>query len=120
MSLSIEIRRIDHIIVLELAGRLSVLEQGLRRLVEELIGLGEMYFIINLANVSYLDNSGLGQLCLVYTKARNRGGDMKLLRPTPRIRKLLGITKLDSVFQSFECEAEAVRSMPCLTTTVSA
>src|SRR5262245_38178614 len=120
MSLSIEIRRIDHIIVLELAGRLGLLEQGFRRLFEELIERGERHFIVNLANVSYVDNSGLGQLCVLYTLAKNRGGDMKLLTPPPRIRKILRITQLDTVFQLFESEAEAVRSMPLLTTTVSA
>ena len=120
MSLAIEIRRIDHIIVLEVTGRLGLLELGFRRLVEELIGRGERYFIVNLANVSYVDNSGLGQLCMLYTLARNRGGDMKLLKATPRIRKILRITRLDTVFQLFEWEAEAIRSMPSLTTTVSA
>jgi anti-anti-sigma regulatory factor len=56
----------------------------------------------------------------MYTVARNRGGDMKLLRPTPRIKKLLTITKLDMVFQSFENEAEALRSIPAVTSSVSA
>ena len=121
MSLCIEIRRIDHIIVLDLVGRLGLLEAGFRRLVEELIGRGERHFIVNLANVSFVDNSGLGQLCWLYTLAKNRGGDMKLLKPTTRLRQLLRITKLDTVFQLFECEAEATRSMPpLLTTTVSA
>jgi anti-sigma B factor antagonist len=120
MSLSIEIRRVDHVIVLELAGRISVLDPTLRRLAEDLVERGERYFVICLANVSYLDNSGLGQLCLIYTVARNRGGDMKLLKPTPRIKKLLHITKLDTVFESFDCEVEAIRSMPFLTTSVSA
>jgi len=120
MSLSIEIRRVDHVIILELSGRVSVLDSNLRQLTQELVERGERYFIINLANVSYLDNSGLGQLCLIYTVARNRGGDMKLLKPTPRIKKLLHITKLDTVFESFDCEVEAIRSMPFLTTSVSA
>jgi anti-sigma B factor antagonist len=120
MSLSIEIRKVDHVIILELAGRLSVLESRLRQLGEDLIERGERYFVISLANVSFLDNAGLGQLCWMYTVARNRGGDMKLLRPTPRIKKLLTITKLDMVFQSFENEAEALRSIPAVTSSVSA
>ena len=111
MNLSIEIRRVDHVTILELAGRVSVLEFQLNKLVEALIARGERFFIINLANVSYLDNSGLGQLCLIYTVARNRGGDMKLLRPTERIKKLLHITKLESVFQSFDSEADAIASL---------
>jgi anti-sigma B factor antagonist len=112
MNLSIEIRQIDHITVLELAGRVSVLEFQLNKLVEALIARGERFFVINLANVSYMDNSGVGQLCLVYTVARNRGGDMKLLKPTERIKKLLHITKLDTVFQSFDSEADAIASFP--------
>ncbi len=111
MNLSIEIRRVDHITILELAGRVSILEFELKEIVEQLVARGERHFIINLANVSYLDNAGLGQLCLIYTVARNRGGDMKLLKPTSRIKKLLSITKLDTVFQCFESEAEAIRSL---------
>ena len=120
MSLSIEIRKTDQVIVLELAGRVSVLEPGLKRTAEQLMERGERYFVINLANVSYMDNSGLGQLCLIYTLAKNRGGEMKLVKPTPRIRKLMAITKLDSVFHSFESETAAIQSMPLLTSALSA
>jgi anti-sigma B factor antagonist len=120
MSLSIEIRRVDQTVVLELSGRLSVLEQQLRQLVWELIEGGERYFVISLANVSYLDNSGLGQLCWIYTVSRNRGGDMRLLKPTSRIKRLLNITKLDTVFQSFESESEAIQSLQPLKSAVSA
>jgi anti-sigma B factor antagonist len=116
MSLSIEIRKVDHITILDLAGRVSVLETRLKETAWELIERGERYFLINLANVSYLDNSGLGQLCWIYTIARNRGGDMKLLNATPRIKTLLSITKLDSVLQSFDREKDAIASMPLLTT----
>ena len=120
MSLSIEIRRIERVVILELAGRLSVLEPSLRQIAWELMEQGERYFIIRLANVSYLDNSGLGQLCLIYTVVRNRGGDMALLMPTSRIKKLLSITKLDTVFRSFEYETDAVVSLLALKSIVSA
>ena len=120
MSLSIQVRRVDQAVVLELCGRLSVLEQQLRQLVGELVERGERYFVISLANVSYMDNSGLGQLCWIYTVSRNRGGDMKLLKPTQRIRRLLNITKLDSVFESFESETGAIQAMQPLKSTVTA
>jgi len=120
MSLSIETRRVDVVVILELAGRLSVLEPSLRQLAWEFMERGERYFVVNLANVSYLDNSGLGQLCWLYTVVRNRGGDMKLLKPTSRIKRLLNITKLDTVFQSFERETDAVQSMQAFRSTVSA
>ena len=119
MSLSIEIRRTDRVVILELAGRLSVLEPSLRDLAWELIEHGERYFVISLANVSYLDNSGLGQLCWIYTVLQNRGGEIVLLRPTSRVKKLLEITKLDTVLQSFEREREAVASIPAFRSAVS-
>lgn len=120
MSLSIEIRRIESIVVLELSGRLSVLEPQLRQLSRELIERGEKFFVINLANVSQLDNSGLGQLCWIYTTLRGRGGDMKLLKPTARIKKLLSITRLDTVFESFDREIEAILAMQVIRSVVSA
>ena len=96
-----------------------VLEPQLKPVAEELIAGGERYFIVNLANVSYLDNFGLGQLCWIYTVSRNRGGDMKLLKPTSRIKTMLTVTKLDTVFQSFDFEADAIASMPPVTSSVS-
>jgi len=118
MSLSIEIRQIERFVILELAGRVSVLEPGLKQVAARLMDRGERYFIINLANVAYLDNFGLGQLCWIYTVARNRGGDMKVLKPTPRIKELL--KKLDSVFETFEREDDALRSIPVLTASLLA
>src|SRR5439155_8891644 len=112
MSLCVEVRYINHIVIIELAGRLSVLDSRPKQVAVELMERGKRHFIINLANISYLDNAGLGQLCWIYTVARNRGGDMKLLKPTPRTKHLLSITKLDSIFQSFDREADAVASMP--------
>ena len=120
MSLSIEIRQIDRVVILELSGRVSVLEPGLKQLASQLMARGERYFVISLANVAYMDNFGLGQLCWIYTVVRNQGGDMKLLKPTSRIRQLLKITKLDSVFETFEREADALRSIPLLTTSLLA
>jgi len=120
MSLSIEIRQSGQAVIVELAGRLSVLEPSLRQLAWELIEQGQRYFVINLGNVSYLDNSGLGQLCWIYTVVRNRGGDMVLLKPTSRIKKLLNVTKLDTVFQTYDHEPDAVASMLTLRSTVSA
>ena len=120
MNLSIEIRQAENAVVLELAGRLSVLEQSLRQLAWSLMERGERFFIISLANVSYLDNSGLGQLCWIHTVVRNRGGEMALLMPTPRIKKLLNITKLDTVFQCFESETDAIAAVQAFKSIVSA
>jgi anti-sigma B factor antagonist len=107
MSLSIEVRRLDDMVVLELSGRLSIFEQNLRQLVRKLMERGDRNFLIDLANVSYLDLSGVGQLCMIYTMLHEGGGEMKLLRPTARIRKLLHITKLDTVFELLDDENDA-------------
>ena len=120
MSLLIDIRQTDHVVVLEVTGRLSIVEPALRHVAWELIQSGERYFIINLGRVSYLDNSGLGQLCWIYTVLRNRGGEMVLLKPTPRIRTMLEITKLNTVFHSFDCETDATAFVGTFRSIVSA
>ena len=120
MNLSIELRHIDGVAILDLAGRVSVLERNLREVACQLLERGERNLIINLANVSYLDNSGLGQLCWLHTVIRNRGGRMLLLKPTSRIRKLLNITRLDTVLQSFDNEAEAIAAIPRVKSVISA
>jgi len=120
MTLSIEIRRVGHVVVMDLFGRVSIFETQVKQLAGELIERGERHFVLNLANVSYLDNSGLGQFCWIYTVARNRGGDVKFLKPSPRIKQLLNVTKLDTVFQTFDSESAAVASMPSVTSPLSA
>jgi anti-anti-sigma factor len=111
MSLSISIRHVNRIVVLELGGRLSVHERTLLHLAAELMERGERKFLISLARLSYLDNSGLGQLCLIHTALQNRGGDIKLLKVPARFKELLKVTRLDTVFQSFEREADAIAAM---------
>src|SRR5262249_7357252 len=112
MNLSVEVRYVNHIVIMELAGRLSVFESRPKQVASELIQRGKRFFIINLANVSYLDNSGLGQLCWIYTVAKNRGGGMKVFNPNPRTRQILKISKLDSIFGCFDREEDAIASMP--------
>ena len=111
MSLSISIRHVNRIVVLELWGRLSVRERTLLHFAADLIERGERNFLISLEHLSYLDNSGLGQLCWIYTAVQSRGGDMKLLKTPARFKKLLKVTQLDMVFQSFECEVDAIAAM---------
>jgi len=114
MSHSISIRQVNHIVVLELWGRLSVQDRTLLHFATSLIERGERYFVISLEHLSYLDNGGLGQLCWIYTAIQNRGGNIKLLKTPDRFKTLLKITGLDTIFQSFESEADAIAAMePC-------
>ena len=65
----------------------------------------------NLAQVSYLDSSGLGELVVTYTSARNRQGDVKLLSPSKFTKDLLHVAKLSSVFEIFDDESQAIQSL---------
>ena len=105
-------RRIGDVTVLALAGRL-VLEEGdlpLRQHVDALIAEGRIDLVLNLHDVTYMDSCGIGALVEEYKSLRRRGGNIKLLCPTERCRRVLAVTHLLSIFESFESEDAAVRS----------
>ena len=113
MDVSIETRKTDSdVVVMDVAGRLSAGETGLmfRGNFQRCITEGSKDFVINLAQVSYIDSSGLGELITSHNSLRNRGGAVKLLNPTRRIRDLLQMTRLLGVFEIFEDETAALQS----------
>jgi anti-sigma B factor antagonist len=120
MSLNIEIRHLDQTVILELTGRLSIFETDLRAMAWEYVEDGARNFIIDLAKVEYVDSAGLGQLCWIYSVSKNFDGTMVLLKPTARLKKLLNITKLDTVFKSFDDERDAVESLQPVKEAISA
>ena len=69
------------------------------------------HVVLNMGEVSYVDSAGLGELVATYTTIRRQGGDVKLLNLTTKMKDLLQITKLLTVFETFEDEGEAVRSL---------
>jgi anti-sigma B factor antagonist len=71
---------------------------------------GHKKLLLNLADVTYIDSSGIGELVSGFTTVTNQGGRLKLLRLTKRVKDLLQITKLYTVFEVYDDEAEAVRS----------
>ena len=113
MSLSLKTRKVDDIVVLELSGKLTIgepvllLRETLRRHGND----GERKYILNLGDVSYIDSSGLGELVSSYTTIRNKGGDVKLLKLTSKTRDLLQMTKLLTVFDTYDDEAKALASL---------
>ncbi len=113
MSLSINKRDEDGVTVLELSGRLTIGEPvlNLRDTVRGAVDDGKLKFVLNLANVSYIDSSGLGELVSIYTTVRNKEGDVKLLNLTTKAKDLLQMTKLLTVFDTFEAEADALASL---------
>jgi anti-sigma B factor antagonist len=112
MDIKIEERPIGNVTVLDLAGKLMT-EQGpnhLKDKINSLISQGRNLIVLNLRNVPYIDSGGLGQLVASYGSVMKAGGALKLLNIGSRNHDLLSITRLVTVFESFDSEAEAVQS----------
>ena len=77
---------------------------------QSLLHQGYTNLLIDLSGVSYVDSAGLGELVQTYVTAKNRGGRLRLLNPTKRLKDLLVVTKLLTVFESYDNEAAAVAS----------
>lgn len=98
--------------VIDAAGRITLGEGSsvFRDTIRDLAAKGEKKILLNLGEVSYIDSSGIGELVSAYTTVTNVGGVLKLLNLTKRVKDLLQITKLSTVFEMHENEAEAVAS----------
>ena len=113
MSMLLKPRRLDDVLVLDLSGRITIGEGTviLRETIRKLLDAGDRKFVLNLANCDYIDSSGLGELVTSFTTVRSAGGELKLLNLTRRVQDLLQITKLLTVFESYNDETEAVKSL---------
>jgi anti-sigma B factor antagonist len=112
VNLKTKTRQVDGITVVDVSGRITLGEETklLRETVQRLLGGGEKEILLNLAEVSFIDSAGLGELVSAFTSVRNRGGDLKLLKLTRRVHDLLQITKLYTVFDISDDEATAIQS----------
>ncbi len=112
MSMAISARRLDDVEILDLAGRITIGEGTLmlRAKIQNMLDAGETKFLLNLADVDYIDSSGLGELVSSFTTVKNQGGVLKLLGLTHRVRDLMQITKLLTVFDVYDDEPEALKS----------
>jgi anti-sigma B factor antagonist len=108
----VEEKEIGGVTVLDLSGRLTMDRgaEGLKDHIGALIARRRTQIVVNLENVSYIDSGGLGQLIASYGSVLKSGGVLKLLNVGGRNHDLLSITRLVTVFESFDSEAEAVRS----------
>jgi anti-sigma B factor antagonist len=111
-ELNINERQAGDVTVLDMSGKITIgegsvaLRTAIRRLLEE----GKKRILLNLAGVSYIDSSGIGELVSSYTAITNADGQLKLLNLTQKLQDLLTITKLLTVFDVYESEAEALNS----------
>ena len=112
MSLKIETREVAHVAILDVKGRIVLGEElgELRGAVRNLVADGKKKIILNLADVDYLDSSGVGELVGCFTTVRNAGGELKLLNLSQKVHDVLHVTKLYTVFDIRDNEFTAVKS----------
>src|ERR1700751_5241066 len=103
-------RQVDGITIVDLSGRITLGEGsvGLRDSIKDLLSKGQKKILLNLGDVSYIDSSGIGELVSAFTSVRNQGGELKLLHLTKKVHDLLQITKLYTVFDVKDDEAQAI------------
>jgi anti-sigma B factor antagonist len=112
MSLTIDTREDGHVTILDVKGRIVLGDEihTLRDAVRALVAAGKKKIILNLAEVDYIDSSGVGELVGSFTTVRNSGGELKLLNLTPKVKDVLHVTKLYTVFDIKDDEFTAVKS----------
>ena len=110
--MQIEERTVGDITILDLKGKMTLGEgdELLKDKVNSLMNQGRKKILMNLAEVPYIDSAGLGEIVRTYTTVSRQGGTMKLVNLTKRITDLLSITKLLTVFDTFDNEPEALKS----------
>jgi anti-sigma B factor antagonist len=112
MSIKLSSRQVGDVTVVDAAGRITLGEgsSALRDMLRDMVAKGQKKILLNLGDVSYIDSSGIGELVSGFTTVTNQGGSLKLLGLTKRVKDLLQITKLYTVFDVHDDEASAVRS----------
>ena len=112
MTMKSSTRQIDGVTIVDLSGRITLGEGStmLRDIVRDLITKGNKRILLNLGDVTYIDSSGIGELVSAFTTVRNGGGELKLLNLTKKVHDLLQITKLYTVFDVKDDEANAVKA----------
>ena len=112
MSAKLTSRQVGDVTVMDAAGRITLGEgaSAFRDRIREIVAKGDKKILLNLADVSYIDSSGIGEMVSGFTTVTNNGGQLKLVGLTKRVKDLLQITKLYTVFEAFDDEAAAIRS----------
>ena len=111
--MQIEERSTGEITIVKVSGDITLNKGGdvlLKDKIQSLLQQGRKKLLVDLGNVSYVDSAGLGQLVQVHATCSNHGGALKILNLTKRLKDLLVVTKLLTVFDTYENEAEALAS----------
>jgi anti-sigma B factor antagonist len=112
VSVKLTTRQVGDVTVIDAAGRITLGEgaSAFRDMIRDLAAKGDRKLLLNLSEVSYIDSSGIGELVSGFTTVTNHGGSLKLVGLSKRVKDLLQITKLYTVFEVFDDEADAIRS----------
>jgi len=112
VSVKLTTRQVGDVTVIDATGRITLGEGAstFRDTVRDLAAKGDKKILLNLSDVTYIDSSGIGELVSGFTTVTNHGGVLKLLGLSKRVKDLLQITKLYTVFEVFDDESTAVRS----------
>jgi anti-sigma B factor antagonist len=112
VGMQIDERAVGEVTILDLKGKITLNEgdEVLKDKINSLIMQGKKKILLNLADVPYIDSAGLGEIVRTYTTVSRQGGQLKLVNLTKRITDLLMITKLLTVFETFEVEQDAIKS----------
>jgi anti-sigma B factor antagonist len=112
MSMTTSIRQLGGVTIVDISGRIQLGEESaaLRDLVSDLLSKGHKKILFNLADVNYIDSSGLGHLVSAFTSVRKQAGELKLLNLTKNVHNVMQMTRLYTVFDIIDNEAVAVKS----------
>jgi anti-sigma B factor antagonist len=112
MALTTKVRHVGNVAIVDLNGKVTLGENTgiLRDELRSLLSQGVKNIVLDMQNVSYVDSAGLGELVGAYTTAANQGGAVKLLHLQGKMRDLMQITKLHTIFSAFDDEKAAVAS----------
>lgn len=110
--MQIDERQVGEVTILDLKGKITLNEgdEVLKDKINSLLMQNKKHILLNLADVPYIDSAGLGEIVRTYTTVSRQGGKLKLVNLTKRITDLLMITKLLTVFETFEVEQDAIKS----------
>jgi anti-sigma B factor antagonist len=110
--MKIDERSVGDVKILDISGRITFTQgdEILKDKIHSIVHQGHTKILVNLAGVDYVDSAGLGELVGAYTTVTRAGGAMKLLNLTKKMRDLLAITKLLTVFETFDSEQEGTKS----------
>lgn len=112
MSMHINAREVQGVTILDISGRITLGDETgtLRDAVRDLVSKGAKKIVLNLAEVTYIDSTGVGELVGSLMTVRNAGGELKLMNLTPKVKDVVNVTKLYTVFDVKDDEFTAIKS----------